>query len=284
MEGEIMTGRIFNIQRFSIHDGPGIRTTVFMKGCNLKCRWCHNPESQDGKNQLMFYESKCKGCGECRLICDRMFTENCINCGKCAEVCLYEARELCGRDISADELMTEIKKDEVFYQTSGGGATFSGGEPLMQSDFLAKMLIECKNAGIHTAIETAANAPAEVFKKIAGLADLVICDIKCIDEELHRKGTGVSNKRILGNAKYLMESGGEFLFRMPLIPGFNEGEAEAVAEFASGNRLELMPYHAIGSGKYGALGRKYDNDEFSVPEKELMDRICEKYPNVFYDK
>lgn len=279
-----MKGRIFNIQRFSIHDGPGIRTTVFMKGCNLRCRWCHNPESQERGNHVMFYGHKCKGCGSCREICDKMFTDRCTNCGNCAQVCPYDARELCGRDITADELMAELVKDQKFYETSGGGVTFSGGEPLLQSEFLEEMLVRCAQAGIHTAIETAANVPLEIFEKIVTLADMMICDVKCIDEELHIRGTGVSNRQILANVSYLMKSDAEFLLRMPYIPGFNESQADAVAEFAGDAPLELMPYHSIGSGKYGALGREYDDDEFTVPDKERLEEIAARHKNVFFEK
>lgn len=282
--GDDMTGKIFDIQRFSIHDGPGIRTTVFMKGCNLKCRWCHNPESQKRENQIMFYKNKCKGCGECAKLCDRVGTDLCISCGKCADVCVYGARELCGKEISCEELLNEIKKDEIFYRTSGGGVTFSGGEPMLQPEFLEKMLIVCGEAGIHTAIETAACVSSEIFKKLCALTDLVICDIKCIDEALHIKGTGVSNRQILENARYLMERGGDVLFRMPLVPGFNEEQVDAVAEFVQGNRLQLMPYHSIGVGKYHALDREYDEKEFNVPAAEFMESITQKYNNVFFEK
>lgn len=278
-----MKGRIFNIQRFSIHDGPGIRTTVFMKGCNLRCRWCHNPESRDMHNQIMFFAHKCKSCGACKDLCDKMFTPDCINCGKCAKACLYQARELCGQEITADELMEQIKKDSVFYQTSGGGVTFSGGEPLLQMDFLKETAQMCRKEGIHTAIETAGNVSEKVFEEAINAVDMIIYDIKCMDESLHIQGTGMSNRQILKNASTLMKSDKDFLLRMPLIPGFNENEADKVAKFARGNKLELMPYHAIGSGKYSALGLKYDDKEFTVPQKEFMEKIKQKYPNVFFE-
>lgn len=272
-----MDGKIFDIQRFSIYDGPGIRTNVFFKGCNLLCLWCHNPESQSMKNELMLNSDKCVGCGECRKICDKTFTADCIACGKCAEVCAHNARKIKGETVSADEVVKTVLKDREFYRTSGGGVTLSGGEPLLQPDFGAEILEKCKENGVHTAIETALNVKWESVEKVLPYLDLFLCDIKCIDEKKHIMCTGVSNKLILENAQKLKSSGIDVIFRTPVIPGYNDDEIEKIAEFCGDFEYEILAYHKTGCGKYKSLGREYSLSEVEPPSTEFMNELAEKY-------
>lgn len=273
-----MTGTIFDIQRFSIHDGPGIRTTVFFKGCNLRCLWCHNPESQSAQPQLMFYKDKCVGCGECKKVCPRAFTPDCVSKGDCVAACRHGAREMSGATGMAESVIDTVLRDKAFYKTSGGGVTLSGGEPLLQPEFALEILKACKESGIHTAVETAGNVSFAVFEKILPFVDLILYDIKGIDPENHKKNTGVSNERILENARALAESGKDILFRMPYIPGYNDTEAPAVADFARslGKEVELMAYHEIGMGKYAALGRDYPAPDAAPPAPAFMKELAEK--------
>jgi len=270
-----MNGKIFDIQRFSIFDGPGIRTNVFFKGCNLRCLWCHNPESQSMKNQLMLHRDKCVGCGECTKICDKLFTEDCTACGKCTKVCTHGAREISGREAYADEIVETVLKDKEFYKTSNGGVTLSGGEPLLQADFAAEILKKCKENGIHTAIETAANVPWESFQKVLPYLDLVLCDIKCINEENHIRCTGVTNKRILENAEKLKQSGVEILFRTPVIPGYNDCEIKRISDFCAPFEHELLAYHSTGCSKYTALNLDYTLNDVEAPTREFMEKLAE---------
>ncbi len=203
-----MKGLIFNIQRFSIHDGPGIRTTVFFKGCSLRCFWCHNPESIHPHPQIQLFLQKCIGCGKCFEICpvgahcmidgERVFLrELCRNCGKCAEICYADALVLAGKWLTAREVMDEVEKDKPFYENSDGGVTISGGEPLLQADFARALLEECKKEGLHTVVDTAGNVPWEAFEKVLPFTDLFLYDLKAADEEFHRQVTGAGNARIL---------------------------------------------------------------------------------------
>ncbi|MCQ2461836.1 MAG: glycyl-radical enzyme activating protein [Clostridia bacterium] len=276
-----MDGKIFDIQRFSIYDGEGIRTNVFFKGCNLRCLWCHNPESQSMKNELMFYKDKCRGCGECVKICGSTFTDSCIACGKCVDVCSFAARKISGQTVTADEVVEKVLRDKAFYDTSGGGVTLSGGEPLLQPDFALEILKKCKENGVNTAMETAADVPWQVFEKVLPYLDFVFCDLKCIDGELHKRLTGVCNTRILENAGRLKTSGVKMRFRMPVVPGLNDGEAEKAARFAGETPIELMAYHVTGCGKYAALGREYTISEIEPPTKEFMAALAEKTGAIY---
>ena len=276
---------IINIQRFSIHDGPGIRTTVFLKGCNLRCLWCHNPESQSLRSQRMFFRHKCIGCGACIQVCAKAFEPVCNACGKCVEVCRYGAREISGKNISVEECFREIQKDKDFYLVSGGGVTFSGGEPLLQGESLLEILKLCKGDGIHTAIETAGNVEWNQIEAVLPYLDYILYDIKAINEEKHQEFTGVSNRLILENAQKLMKAAkGKLLFRMPVIPGYNDSEYEKIAEFVKGYPLELLPYHTIGKGKYDALGMTYPLDDVKAPTAEDMRRLADKYEHVFCEE
>ena len=270
-----MTGKIFDIQRFSLHDGPGIRTTVFLKGCSLRCLWCHNPESQKKENELAFYKHKCVSCGKCAQICQKAFTADCTACGKCAEVCGNGAREIIGKDITAKEVFDVVVRDKAFYETSGGGVTLSGGEPLLQADFAAEILKLSKEAGIETAIETAGNTPWESFEKVLPYCDLFLYDIKAIDEEKHRELTGASNRLILENAEKIRRSDKKTLFRMPVVPGYNDDELGKACSFSEKN-LEILAYHDIGRGKYESLMRPYLID--AKPQTtEQMKALAQKY-------
>lgn len=278
-----MKAKLFDIQRFSIHDGPGIRTTVFFKGCNLRCIWCHNPESQSFDNQLMLYKDKCISCGACERICSNTHTPDCIACGKCAESCPGDARKICGYEMTAHEVYAEIIKDTAFYKASNGGATFSGGEPMLQADFLREVLKLCKDGGIHTCIETAANVPQTTFEKILPYTDLILCDIKAIDEEKHINGTGVSNKQILKNIEMLKNSHTEVLFRMPVIPRYNDDEISAASALCGEHKLEILKYHNMCKGKYDALSTAFGTCDIEPMTDEQMADIAEKYPNTIYN-
>jgi len=281
-------GWIFDIQRFCIHDGPGIRTTVFMKGCPLCCRWCHNPESRSSEPQLAFYKNKCIFCGHCVETCphgailsgdERVDREKCQICGGCAEECPAEALQMIGRKATVAEVVEVVLRDLPFYKTSGGGVTLSGGEPLFQPDFSLGLLRACKAEGLHTAIETCGLASQERLAGAAMLTDLFLYDIKVLDPEKHRKLCSADNRAILSNARYLVEKGLDVLFRTPIIPGYNDSPedirqlGEFILSLPSERKLQLMPYHAIGSGKYEALGMMYPLPDVKAPEN--LDRYKE---------
>ena len=271
-----MKATIFDIERNSYVDGPGIRTTVFFKGCNLRCAWCHNPESQTALPQMMFYKNKCVECGKCKEKCPNQL-EKCDFCGKCTLYCPHDAREICGKEYTVDEVMREILKDKVFYENSGGGVTFSGGECMLQIDFLEAILKECKMNGIHTAVDTAGHVPFECFEQIIPYTDLFLYDVKCYDSEKHKEFTSVSNELILSNLKRLLESGKNVWIRIPIIPEVNDNEAEMLAikafldSFGYPEKIELLPYHAMGEHKYAAIGK--EAQIFSTPSEEKMMRL-----------
>ena len=276
-----MKTTIFDIARNSYVDGPGIRTTVFFKGCNLRCAWCHNPESQSVKPQIMFYRNKCTGCGKCKEKCPNAF-EKCDLCGKCTIYCPHDAREICGKEYTVDEVLKEIIKDKSFYEASGGGVTFSGGECMLQIDFLEEILKECKKNGIHTAVDTAGHVPYDKFERILPYTDLFLYDVKCFDSEKHRKYTGVGNELILENLKRLLNAGKAVWIRIPIIPTVNDAseEMQKINEyiFSCGKpeKIELLPYHAMGEHKYTAIGKKAQ--VFSTPSEDMMMRLKE----IFY--
>lgn len=279
-----MYGIIFDIQRYSIHDGPGIRTNVFFKGCNLKCKWCHNPESQSAVPELMTYAEKCVGCGRCeavrKSVCQCEGAKKCTGCGKCAQACEHGALEIVGKRVSEQYVLDAVLKDKKFYITSGGGVTLSGGEPLLQADFALAILKGLKESGIHTAVETAGNVPLEVIKKVLPYVDLFLYDIKGIDEEKHRENTGVSNKRILENAEYI-KGKTAVLFRMPVVPCYNMAEVQAVKGFAGAHPLELLAYHTIGKAKYNATGRGEEFIEAVPPTEEEMKALAESVGAIY---
>ena len=265
---------IFDIERNSFVDGPGIRTTVFLKGCNLKCAWCHNPESQSAKPQMMFYKDKCKGCGKCKEVCKN---ENCILCGKCALYCPVDARKVCGKEYTVDEVLSEVIKDKSFYDNSGGGVTFSGGECMLQMDFLCEILKKCKENGIHTAVDTAGYVPFEYFEKIMPFTDLFLYDIKILNSEKHKKFVGAENELILENLKRLFEINAKIWVRIPVISDINDSieEMQKMKEFLDScskpEKIELLPYHAMGENKYRAIGKI--PQIFKTPDAEKMEQL-----------
>ena len=274
--GMILKATIFDIERNSYVDGPGIRTTVFFKGCNLRCAWCHNPESQSPKPQMMFYKNKCTGCGKCKEKCPNAL-EKCELCGKCTIYCPHDAREICGKEYTVDEVMREILKDKVFYENSGGGVTFSGGECMLQIDFLEEILKVCKENGIHTAVDTAGHVPYEYFERILPYTNLFLYDVKCYDSEKHKKYTGVRNELILENLKKLLATGKSVWVRIPIIPTVNDTveEIQRIKAYISScgkpEMIELLPYHAMGEHKYAAINR--ESHMFPIPSKETMEDL-----------
>ncbi len=269
-------GMVFDIIRNSFVDGPGIRTTVFFKGCNLRCAWCHNPESQSAERQMMFYKSKCTGCGKCRDVCPNSL-ESCDLCGKCEVYCPHSVRQICGKEMTVYEVYTEIAKDKVFYEASGGGVTFSGGECMLQIDFLCEILKKCKENGIHTAVDTAGHVPFESFEKIMPYTDLFLYDVKHADDELHKNLTGVSNRLIIENLNRLSnEFSGDIIIRIPIIGRVNDNEEEMkkiadILKDIKHKSVELLPYHKMGEHKFEALGRQFES--FTTPSNKSVSKF-----------
>lgn len=279
------TGIIFNIQKFCLHDGDGIRTCVFLKGCPLKCIWCHNPEGLDKQKCLSFDKAKCTLCGRCLDVCTSrtirdglLNTEraDCTVCGKCTEVCLNDANEIIGKEMTAEEVISEVLKDKLFYDTSGGGLTVSGGEPSYQPDFTLELLRLAKDNGISTAVETCGIGPREFYKEAAELGASFLFDIKCMDASRHKELTQADNSHILSNLQYLMDSGADIIIRLPLIPGCNDSDEDIrqLSEFLNRYKgqyryAEIMPYHAMGTGKAEKVGKPKD---YTHPDSDNTDK------------
>lgn len=256
---------IFDIKEFAVHDGPGVRTTVFFKGCPLRCVWCHNPEGLSPEKQVMVRSAQCRQCGRCRVTCTH---EACQPLGRCIYACPDALLSVCGREITSDELTARLTRDADFLRESGGGVTFSGGEPLMQHEFLMTMLARLKSAKLHTAVETSAFAAPEIFRRMADAADYVIMDLKLADTALHKKYTGVDNALILANAAYLRTCGTPHEFRTPLIPGITDTEENlaAILALVGDSPWEKLPYNALAGAKYPMLSMNFPYD--SINEKE----------------
>ncbi len=280
-------GVVFDIKRFAIHDGPGIRTTVFLKGCPLTCACCHNPESQAPGAEVILRPGRCLRCGACLPECPTgaatlgpggpvVDPARCLRCGDCAEACPAGARERIGRVMTAEAVVAEIARDEPFFAESGGGATFSGGEPLQQPDFLAGLLRLCREAGIHTALDTCGHAPWETVARVLPWTDLVLYDLKHPDDAAHRAFTGVSNATILANLRRLAASGPPVVVRVPVVPGFNDDDATAralaalLAELETRPPVELLPYHQLGADKYARLGREAPLPDTPPPNRARL--------------
>ncbi len=279
------TGLVFDIQRFAVHDGGGIRTLIFLKGCPLHCKWCQNPESMSPKPELMRVPHFCIACDKCMEVCPEkaisiteagefiLERDKCTFCGQCVAYCYAGSMTIVGRYMTPEEVLEEVERDRQFYQISGGGVTFSGGEPTMQNDFLLECLKLCKSRGMHTAIETCGQAPWESYEALLDSLDLVLCDIKHMDPERHRELTGVPNERILDNISRLSKAGIPLVVRLPLIPGCNDSDEniEATARFVATletvQGLDILPYHRLGEPKWEQLDRDYPMDGVLPPDR-----------------
>jgi pyruvate formate lyase activating enzyme len=289
-----MNGTIFDIKRYAIHDGPGIRTTVFFKGCTLNCQWCHNPEGIQFEQEVMIRADRCAAeCWDCITRCPRkaigengtiisINAEKCDLCAVCEDVCAYEAVAIVGREVTVPEIIKEVEKDRIFYDESGGGVTFSGGEPVAQGDFLLSLLEVLKDSGIHTAVDTSGFAPYEILSEVSRKTDLILYDLKVMDENRHRAFTGQSNRIILENLQKLSENGTDIVIRMPVLKGLNDDpeNIESMVDFLlplnRSWRINLLPFHRGGEGKRGRLNKKEALVEFKPPLEKTLREIEDK--------
>ena len=275
------TGMVFDIAHSSFVDGPGLRTTVFFKGCNLRCDWCHNPESQNHAPCKMFYADKCIGCGACKSVCPS--PKKCLLCGRCGDVCPTGAVSVCGKRRSVRDILSEVLRDRDFYGLDGG-VTFSGGECMLQIDFLETLLKACKEKELHTCVDTAGNVPFALFERVSPFTDLFLYDIKAVSPEKHLAWTGADNAQLLSNFKRLYALGVKILVRVPVIPERNGDmeEMRKIAEFLTGYPevpVELLAYHRLGESKYSGLGLSADGHNFTVPDKAYMDKRKRLFQN-----
>jgi pyruvate formate lyase activating enzyme len=284
-----LKGLVFNIQRFSIHDGPGIRTTVFMKGCSLRCLWCSNPESQDLLPIIITRDIKCTKCGDCAMACPReaiTVNENegrridwsvCNQCLMCADACKYQAINVCGKYMNVEEILDEVLRDRPFYRNSGGGVTVSGGEPLLQWEFVSELCETFKENQLHTALETSGFAPWKNLEKILEHVDLVLYDVKHLDPEKHREGTGLDNELILENLHRAAKKTAVWI-RMPLIAGYNDSKKHItnlafLAKEIRAEKISLLPYHEGGKSKCEQIGKIYPIPDAKAPSEEYVKEL-----------
>ncbi len=284
-----MKGMLFNIQRFCVHDGPGIRTTVFFKGCPLHCAWCHNPESQSLRPELLYNPEKCIRCSACVPTCPKklhIFRESahifersaCTACGACAAICPSGALELCGKEADADEVLSQVLRDADFYRASGGGLTLSGGEPMAQSAFAFELAHKAHSAGLHVCLETCGCCARTELERMLSCVDLFLFDFKTADREMHKRFTGADNVPILENLAFLSKAGAEIILRCPIIPGvnFTDEHFAALAQTVKANpgirQIDLLPYHSLGIDKTRRLGRAPLYDKTEPPDRERLAR------------
>ena len=285
----VATGIVFDIRRFSIHDGPGIRTTVFLKGCPLRCGWCHNPEGLSAAPEVVWRGDRCVRCGACVAACPEaalrwedavpaLDATRCTLCGACSDVCYADARDVLGRTMTVDAVIAVAERDRVFYKESRGGVTFSGGEPLAQPAFLADLLAGCRARGLHTVLDTCGEGSWEAVDRIRGNVDLFLYDLKLIDDTRHRRATGVSNARILENLAAIVAHGHAVVVRVPLICGVNDDDANigataALAAELGIARIVVLPFHRLGAAKYSRLGRPYPLSDAAPPSEERVTEV-----------
>ncbi|MDR2753224.1 MAG: glycyl-radical enzyme activating protein [Oscillospiraceae bacterium] len=287
-----IAGMVFDIQRYCVHDGPGIRTTVFLKGCNLRCFWCHNPESYRREPDLLHYPAKCIGCGKCAALCPNgchgidadgahvIDRKKCTCCGLCAKRCYAGALAMSGKERTAEDVMKTVRADAAFYKNSGGGVTLSGGDPMMQPEFCLELLKAARVEGIHTALDTAANYDFCLLEPVLPYVSLLLVDCKCMDAALHKQGTGADNARILKNLRRLGQGSVPLWVRVPVVPGLNDTEENTLAlraflaDLPAVQKLELLPYHNLGASKHASLGLACAHADMKPPAKERVSELA----------